>query len=144
MDAHTISKELNARRSVVDRFVNRFYGMKTENSCESGNAIIEFILLFVLLIFPLFSYFSLVTVQSNVQMRDEEIFREVTQIIKSGENLAYSVSIANRYLILQGSSLRLQASCLVGTCPNRGSRTRVSLHNQIRSLETIIEGNNWG
>lgn len=121
-----------------------FYEINAEKNWESGNAIIEFILLFVLLIFPLFSYFSLVTVQSNVQMRDEEILREVTQIIKSGENLADSVSIANRYLIFQNSSLRLQASCLVGTCPNRGSRTRVSLQNQDGSLETIIEGNNWG
>ena len=67
---------------------------------EAGNTILEFIFFLVLLIIPLILYFTNITVDSNAKLREEVLFRETIQIIKSGDNFWDSISVAKRFLSL--------------------------------------------
>ena len=110
---------------------------------EKGNAIVEFISFLLLAIVPLFAFFSWTTTEATLRLRDEEIFHEVTRIIKGGDNLSQSVGIANRYLTLHNSNGSLFVECLVGDCPHRGSEIQILLINGPRQFKTIFEGGLW-
>lgn len=110
---------------------------------EKGNAIVEFITFLLLAILPMFTFFSWVTLDSQHRLRDEEIFHEVIRIVKNGDVLSQSTSIANRYLTLHNSSGELFVSCLIGDCPHRGSRIQIRYIIGRRTLETTFDGGQW-
>ena len=111
---------------------------------EAGNTILEFIFFLVLLIVPLILYFTNITVDSNAKMREEVLFRETIQIIKSGDNFWDSISVANRFLSLHNSDGILKISCLAGDCPAAGSRMKVVLQGKKNLFEETLIGRRWG
>ena len=111
---------------------------------EAGNTILEFIFFLVLLIIPLILYFTNITVDSNAKMREEVLFRETIQIIKSGDNFWDSISVANRFLSLHNSDGILKISCLAGDCPVAGSRMKVVLQGKKNLFEETLIGRRWG
>ena len=111
---------------------------------EAGNTILEFIFFLVLLIVPLILYFTNITVDSNAKMREEVLFRETIQIVKSGDNFWESIGVANRFLSLHNLDGILKISCLAGDCPAAGSRMKVVLQGKKNLFEETLIGRRWG
>ncbi len=119
-------------------------GLRAKSSKgEQGSAIVEFVAFLSLFLLPLIAFFTLVTSDSNVRLRNEEMFREVIQIIISGDELTQSVSTARRYLALQNSSASLDVLCVLGTCPRRGSLMKVIIIGGETKMETVVKGGKW-
>jgi hypothetical protein len=116
---------------------------ENEKKCESGNAVLEFITFIALLVLPLVTFFSLSTVNSANHSRHEELFREVTQIIRNGEVFSNSVETARRYVSLHDSDGELQIICLRGNCPQRGSEMKISWRGGKTHVETFLRGGSW-
>ena len=110
---------------------------------EAGNAVIEFIALFLLLALPLFSYFGWITVSANSQLKAAEMIREVSQILRTGNDFNTSVSISKRYLALQGMNGELAARCITGICPRRGSVMEIELKVGKHLYRSFIKGGRW-
>lgn len=110
---------------------------------EEGSAVVEFISLMFLLLLPIVTYFSLHTVESTEQFREDRILREVVEIIRAGGDFQESVNLAERFLSLQGSSSRLLISCLSGACPHRESIMKIELRNSGGSMERVVRGGKW-
>lgn len=116
---------------------------RSKISGDFGNTIIEFILFLLLLVLPIFTYFSAITLRSNQQLRDEELFREVVRIVRDGSDFADAISTAHRFLTLHQASGDLNVICLSGECPKRGSNFRVRWQSERGSMESVISGGSW-
>lgn len=128
---------------VIRELVQFRANTENENKCESGNAVLEFITFITLLVLPLVTFFSASTVNNANHSRNEELFREVTQIIRNGEVFSNSVETARRYISLHNSDGELQVICLRGNCPQRGSEMKVSWRGGKTHIETILRGGSW-
>lgn len=114
------------------------------NLRESGNATLEFIGLLLLLGLPMITYFSQISRDSIEELMNQEVFREVTQIIKYGEDFSESISVARRFLTLHNSQFELVVTCEIGDCPKRGSKIKVILRSQKTVIEGSFGGSQWG
>lgn len=114
-----------------------------ESRFEAGSAVIEFLSLTLLLILPLFSYFTLLTVKSNSLHREEELFREMAHIVRSETNLATGTYLAERYIAFREAGGYLSVVCKSGECPGRGSITEIVWYQHDKSLSALITGGNW-
>jgi hypothetical protein len=110
---------------------------------ENGNTVLEFLFFLTLFLLPITIFFSQTTTQSIRALREEEMFREVVQILKSGEDFAHSVSISRRFLTLHNSSQELEVRCISGACPRRGSLMKITLSGGGERLEAFLEGGRW-
>lgn len=118
-------------------------GSNVFDNFEQGSVIVEFISLLILLIIPLFAYFTTVTVKSLSQQKDEEVFREVIQIVRSERTLQAAAYLSQRYLTLRGNEGAIALSCKSGDCPHRGSVVQIKWLRPDHSLIANIEGGNW-
>lgn len=110
---------------------------------EEGSALVEFISLMLLLLLPIVTYFSLLTVETTEKIREDRILREVVEIIRTGGDFQESVALAERFLSLQESRSRLFIYCLSGDCPHRESVMKIELRNSESSMERIVRGGKW-
>lgn len=110
---------------------------------ENGNVIVEFIAFLSLFLLPLIIFFSQVTADSVSKLRDEEIFREIAQIISSGDDFAQSISVSKRYLTLHNSLISFEAFCISGLCPRRGSLMKINFEGTRSRFEIVVQGGQW-
>lgn len=116
---------------------------KKSNECERGNTIIEFVSFLTLFFLPLISFFTLITANSVVVLREENMFREIVRIIESGDDFTQAISTARRYVSLQNSPGTLEVTCMSGSCPHRGSLFRVVWIGKKSKIQTVAEGGKW-
>ncbi len=110
---------------------------------EEGSAVVEFISLICLLIMPVLLYFTLVTVKASSAFKEDEILREVSEIVKSTGDFHESKSLAQRYISLQGGKSSLSMRCVAGDCPHRGSVMMLELRTAGRITHRTVLGGNW-
>ena len=111
---------------------------------ESGNTTLEFIGFLILLGLPIMTYFAQLSHNASEELSNQELFREVRQIIKTGEDFNQSITVAKRYLTLHNSRLELVVTCISGDCPKRESTMKLVLKSQKFVLEGVFSGSQWG
>ena len=107
---------------------------------EEGSALVEFISLMILLLIPIVSYFTSLTVETNNQMSQERVLREVSEIIRTGSDFHESISLVKRYLSLHDSTSTISIICLSGDCPHRESVMEIELRNSKGAMKRMVRG----